>query len=160
MDVDFSAFEHVALFARGEAYQTRPPRSWRTLFQPRGGGGAHLPPARADPEAAPHPRLGGRVDTDHVFAQDVQGHPADRRRHAPARRSRQAQPARPRQDRRRLPQRHGHDGLQHARASWHRLFQAGPDLQDRPSPPWAAGASRLRVQDVLSTTGRPGRRTT
>lgn len=33
MQVDFSAFEHCALFARGECFEERTLRSWRTLFR-------------------------------------------------------------------------------------------------------------------------------
>src|SRR5262245_4813232 len=33
MQVDFSAFEHCAIFVRGDSYQTRVLRSWRTWFR-------------------------------------------------------------------------------------------------------------------------------
>jgi hypothetical protein len=33
MVVDFSAFDHAAIFVRGEAFETRKLRNWRTLFQ-------------------------------------------------------------------------------------------------------------------------------
>ena len=67
MDVDFSAFEHVALFVRGEAYQERTLRSWRTLYQDQA---VELPIYRRLVfilKLRQHPRLGPGVDTEHVF---------------------------------------------------------------------------------------------
>jgi hypothetical protein len=67
MNVDFSAFEHVALFVRGEAYQERSLRSLWTLYQPKP---IEVPIFRRLVlvlKLRQHPRLGPKVDTEHVF---------------------------------------------------------------------------------------------
>jgi hypothetical protein len=67
MDVDFSAFEHAALFVRGDAYQERTLRSWRTLYQDQT---VEVPIFRRLVivlKMRQHPRLGPGVDTEHVF---------------------------------------------------------------------------------------------
>jgi hypothetical protein len=67
MDVDFSAFEHAAVFARGEAHETRVLRSWRTLFSPRE---VEVPIFRRLVlilKLRPNPRLGPGVNTEHVY---------------------------------------------------------------------------------------------
>jgi len=67
MDVDFSAFEHVALFVRGDAYQERPLRSWRSWYQVET---VEVPIFRRLVfvlKLRQHPRLGPGVDTEHVF---------------------------------------------------------------------------------------------
>ncbi len=67
MDVDFSAFEHVALFVRGDAYQERPLRALRTLYRLES---VEVPIFRRLVlvlKMRQHPRLGPKVDTEHVF---------------------------------------------------------------------------------------------
>jgi hypothetical protein len=67
MDVDFSAFEHAALFIRGEAYQERQLCSWRTLYRTET---IEVPIYRRLViilKLRQHPRLGPGVDTEHVF---------------------------------------------------------------------------------------------
>jgi hypothetical protein len=67
MDVDFSAFEHAALFVRGDSYQVRTLRSWRTLYQEAT---VEVPIFRRLVIALKlrqHWRLGPGVDTEHVF---------------------------------------------------------------------------------------------
>jgi hypothetical protein len=67
MDVDFSAFEHVALFVRGESFQSRQLRSWRTLFQMAE---VEIPTFRRlvlIMKLRDHPRLGPGADAEHVF---------------------------------------------------------------------------------------------
>jgi hypothetical protein len=67
MDVDFSAFEHVALFVRGEGFQQRTLRSWRNLYQ---GEPVDVPIYRRLVlilKMRKHPRLGPDVDTEHVY---------------------------------------------------------------------------------------------
>jgi hypothetical protein len=67
MDVDFSAFDHVAIFARGEAYETRNLRSWRTLFRDEE---VEVPIFRRLVlilKLRNHPRLGPIVNTEHVY---------------------------------------------------------------------------------------------
>jgi hypothetical protein len=67
VDVDFSAFEHLAIFARGDAVQTRVRsprlRPWRRIE-------AEVPVYRRLVlilKLRPHPRLRGPVDTENVF---------------------------------------------------------------------------------------------
>jgi hypothetical protein len=66
MDVDFSVFEHLAIFARGDAIQQRlPQRRWR-----RPAGPVDVPVYRrlvVILKLRPHPRLQGPVDTTNVF---------------------------------------------------------------------------------------------
>lgn len=67
MDVDFSAFDHVALFVRGPTYQTRQLRSWRSFFSTQE---VEVPIFRRLVlilKLRDHPRLGPGVDTEHVF---------------------------------------------------------------------------------------------
>jgi len=67
MDVDFSAFEHIAIFARGEAWQTRQRRRWWGLGREEE---VELPVYRRLVlilKLRQHPRLRGVVDTEHVF---------------------------------------------------------------------------------------------
>ncbi|HZY90163.1 MAG TPA: DUF3754 domain-containing protein [Gemmataceae bacterium] len=66
MDVDFSAFEHVAIFARGDAWQTRTLRRWWRLSREE----VEVPVFRRLVlvlKLRQHPRLRGEVDTEHVF---------------------------------------------------------------------------------------------
>src|SRR5579872_5750239 len=66
MDVDFSAFEHVAIFARGDAWQTRTLRRWWRLHKEE----VEVPVYRRLVlvlKLRQHPRLRGEVDTEHVF---------------------------------------------------------------------------------------------
>ncbi len=67
MDVDFSAFEHVAIFARGDAWQTRTRRRLRNLYRPEE---VEVPVYRRLVlmlKLRDHPRLPGPVDTHNVF---------------------------------------------------------------------------------------------
>jgi hypothetical protein len=67
MDVDFSAFEHVAIFARGEAFQTRTRRRLRGLYQPET---VEVPVYRRLVlmlKLRDHPRLPTPVDTHNVL---------------------------------------------------------------------------------------------
>jgi hypothetical protein len=67
MDVDFSAFEHVAIFARGAAHQTRTRRRLRTLYRTEQ---VDVPIYRRLVlmlKLRDHPRLPGPVDTHNVF---------------------------------------------------------------------------------------------
>ena len=67
MDVDFSAFEHVAIFARGDTVQTRNRRRWYRLYKPEE---AQVPIYRRLVlilKLRPHPRLRGPIDTDNVY---------------------------------------------------------------------------------------------
>jgi hypothetical protein len=67
MDVDFSAFEHIALFVRGEAYQTRTRRRWQNLWRLEE---AEVPIYRRlvlIMKMRHHERLGPEADTEHVF---------------------------------------------------------------------------------------------
>ena len=67
MAVDFSVFEHVSLFVRGEGYETRAYRGWRTLWQEQE---VEVPIYRRlvlAMKLRPHPRLGRKVDTASVF---------------------------------------------------------------------------------------------
>jgi hypothetical protein len=67
MDVDFSAFEHVAIFARGDAFQTRTRRGLLTLYRPEE---VEVPVYRRLVlmlKLRDHPRLPGPVDTHNVF---------------------------------------------------------------------------------------------
>jgi hypothetical protein len=67
MDVDFSAFEYAALFVRGETYQKRILRSWRSFYSPRE---VEVPIFRRLVlilKLRQHPRLGPGVDTEHVL---------------------------------------------------------------------------------------------
>src|SRR5262245_42888570 len=67
MDVDFSAFEHIALFVRGEAYQTRTRWRWQNLWRQEE---AEVPIYRRlvlIMKMRQHERLGPEADTEHVF---------------------------------------------------------------------------------------------
>jgi hypothetical protein len=67
MDVDFSAFEHIAIFARGDAYQTRTRRRLRTLYRLEE---TEVPIYRRLVllmKLREHRRFLGPVDTEHVF---------------------------------------------------------------------------------------------
>jgi hypothetical protein len=67
MDVDFSAFEHVAIFARGETFQVRKLRNWRTFYRELE---LEVPIFRRLVlilKLRPHPRLGPGVNTEHVY---------------------------------------------------------------------------------------------
>ncbi len=67
MDVDFSAFEHIAIFARGDTLQKRTRRVWYRLFQTQE---AEVPIYRRLViilKLRQHPRLGPNVDTRNVY---------------------------------------------------------------------------------------------
>jgi hypothetical protein len=67
MDVDFSAFDHIAIFARGEDYETRTLRNWRTLWRSKE---IDVPIFRRlvlIMKLRQHPRLGPGVNTEHVY---------------------------------------------------------------------------------------------
>jgi hypothetical protein len=67
MDVDFSAFEHIAIFARGDTFQKRTRRPWHKLFQVQE---AEVPIYRRLVlilKLRQHPRLGPNVDTKNVY---------------------------------------------------------------------------------------------
>jgi hypothetical protein len=67
MDVDFSAFEHIAIFVRGEALQTRSRRNWRSLYRMQE---TEVPIYRRLVlilKLRQHPRLPGIVNTDNVY---------------------------------------------------------------------------------------------
>jgi hypothetical protein len=67
MDVDFSAFEHIALFTRGDAFQTRRLRAWHGLGE---GNEVEVPIYRRlvlAMKLRQHKRLGPGVNTDHVY---------------------------------------------------------------------------------------------
>ena len=67
MDVDFSAFEHIALFARGDTVQTRSRRCWYKLYRLEE---AEVPIYRRLVlilKLRRHPRLRGPIDTDNVY---------------------------------------------------------------------------------------------
>jgi hypothetical protein len=67
MDVDFSAFEHIAIFARGQAWDRRARRSWRSFFQLEE---IEVPIWRRLVlilKLRPHPRLPGLVQQDQVL---------------------------------------------------------------------------------------------
>jgi hypothetical protein len=67
MDVDFSAFEHIALFARGDAHQRRTRRRLRNLYFLEE---TEVPIYRRLVlvlKLREHKRFRGKVDTEHVF---------------------------------------------------------------------------------------------
>lgn len=67
VDVDFSAFEHVAIFARGEAFQTRERRRLRNFYRPEE---VEVPVYRRlvlMMKLREHPRLPAPVDTHNVL---------------------------------------------------------------------------------------------
>jgi hypothetical protein len=67
MDVDFSAFEHIAIFARGDAFQSRTRKRLRNLYQPEE---VEVPVYRRLVimlKLREHPRLPAPVDTHNVF---------------------------------------------------------------------------------------------
>jgi hypothetical protein len=67
MDVDFSAFEHVAIFARGETMQVRQRRRWYNFYRQEE---AEVPIYRRLVlilKLRQHPRLRGTIDTDNVY---------------------------------------------------------------------------------------------
>ncbi len=67
MDVDFSAFEHLAIFARGDAVERRTRRRWTQLWKQEE---VEVPLYRRLVlilKLRPHPRLRGPVDTENVF---------------------------------------------------------------------------------------------
>jgi hypothetical protein len=67
MDVDFSAFEHIAIFARGDAHQTRSRRRFWNLYRVEE---AEVPIYRRLVilfKLREHQRFIGPVDTEHVF---------------------------------------------------------------------------------------------
>ncbi|MFO0929261.1 MAG: TMEM143 family protein [Gemmataceae bacterium] len=67
MRVDFSAFEHVALFARGQAIQVRTLCNWKTLFQPREREVAVFRRLVLILKLRNNPRLGPAATTEHVY---------------------------------------------------------------------------------------------
>lgn len=67
MQVDFSAFEHVAIFIRGETYQERILNSWRTWFQETAVEVPIYQRLVLILKFRPHPRLGPKVNTDQVY---------------------------------------------------------------------------------------------
>jgi hypothetical protein len=67
MDVDFSAFEHVAIFARGDTVQLRQRRRWYNLYRQEE---AEVPIYRRLVlilKLRQHPRLRGTIDTENVY---------------------------------------------------------------------------------------------
>jgi len=67
MDVDFSAFEYIAIFTRGDAFQTRKLRAWHGLGE---GNEVEVPIYRRlvlIMKLRQHKRLGPGVNTDHVY---------------------------------------------------------------------------------------------
>jgi hypothetical protein len=67
MDVDFGAFEHVAIFARGATVQTRTRRRWYRLYRQEE---AEVPIYRRLVlvlKLRQHPRLRGPIDTENVY---------------------------------------------------------------------------------------------
>jgi hypothetical protein len=67
MDVDFSAFEHIAIFARGDTFQTRAQRRWYRPFRVEE---VEVPIYRRLVlilKLRPHKRLGPNVDTKNVY---------------------------------------------------------------------------------------------
>src|SRR5437763_2936819 len=67
LDVDFSACEHVAVFARGDTMQTRTRRRLRSLYRQEE---AEVPIYRRLVlllKLRRHPRLQGPVDTENVY---------------------------------------------------------------------------------------------
>jgi hypothetical protein len=67
MDVDFGAFEHVALFVRGDTFQKRTRRRWRNLWRLEE---TEVPIYRRLVlilKLRPHKRLTGEVDTRNVY---------------------------------------------------------------------------------------------
>jgi hypothetical protein len=67
MDVDFSVFEHLAIFARGDTIQRRTQRRWTRLWRLEE---AEVPIYRRLVlilKLRPHPRLRGPVDTESVY---------------------------------------------------------------------------------------------
>jgi hypothetical protein len=77
MRVDFSAFDHVALFVRGDGYETRKLRNWRTLYQETE---VEVPVYRrlvVVLKLRAHPALGPGVDTEHVFLKLFKDIPRD-----------------------------------------------------------------------------------
>jgi hypothetical protein len=67
MDVDFSAFEHLAIFARGDAVERRTRRRWTRLWKHEE---VDVPLYRRLVlilKLRQHPRLRGPVDTENVF---------------------------------------------------------------------------------------------
>jgi hypothetical protein len=67
MDVDFSAFEYIAIFARGDTIQTRSRRRWYKLYRTEE---AEVPIYRRLVlilKLRQHPRLRGPIDTDNVY---------------------------------------------------------------------------------------------
>jgi Protein of unknown function (DUF3754) len=67
MDVDFSVFEHLAIFARGDAIQRRTWRRFRNLYRLAE---AEVPVYQRLVlilKLRPHKRLQGRVDTENVY---------------------------------------------------------------------------------------------
>jgi hypothetical protein len=67
MDVDFSAFEHVAIFARGDTLQRRQRRRWYKLFRLEE---VDVPIYRRLVlilKLRQHPRLRGPIDTNNVY---------------------------------------------------------------------------------------------
>lgn len=67
MQVDFSVFEHCAIFARGESHELRTLCSWRTRYRELE---VEVPIFRRLVlilKLRPHPRLGPGVRTDHVY---------------------------------------------------------------------------------------------
>lgn len=67
VNVDFSAFEHAAIFARGDTMQTRSRRRLRGFYRPEE---VEVPIYRRLVivlKLRQHPRLGGPVDTDNVY---------------------------------------------------------------------------------------------
>ncbi|MGL4555456.1 MAG: TMEM143 family protein [Gemmataceae bacterium] len=77
MRVDFSAFDHVALFVRGDGYETRNLRNWRTLFQDTE---VEVPVYRrlvVVLKLRDHPALGPGVNTGHVYLKLFKDIPRD-----------------------------------------------------------------------------------
>jgi hypothetical protein len=67
MEVDFSAFDHCAIFVRGEAFEKRLLRAWRTFFRQEE---VEVPIFRRLVlilKLRPNPKLGRTVETDHVY---------------------------------------------------------------------------------------------
>jgi hypothetical protein len=67
MDVDFSAFEHIAIFARGDTFQKRTRKLWWKLYKVEEIEAPIYRRLVIILKLRPHPRLSGPIDHDSVF---------------------------------------------------------------------------------------------
>jgi hypothetical protein len=67
MNVDFSAFEHIALFARGDVVQKRTRRHWRALYKSEVTEVPVFQRLVLILKLRPHRRIAERVDTNCVY---------------------------------------------------------------------------------------------